>query len=134
MKNFLLASLLMVLFGCGDKVSDPPDNTDQILIGMWDSVTNSKTVCHERIRLNSDKTFWWFKDKVISSGSYARVQEGDASRLNFMFTDKASEIVKYTVSERDLYIERVGTTKVYARVPVSLANGVASLCPNDKSN
>ena len=132
MKNFLLMGLLIALFGCGEKVSDPPDNTDQLLIGMWDSMTNSPTVCHERIRLNSDKTFWWFKDNVISSGNYARVQDNGATRLNFMFTDKAWELVKFTVSERDLYVERVGTTRAYAKAPVSLANNVSSLCPTEK--
>jgi len=132
MKKFLLAGILVALFGCGEKVSDPPDNTDQLLIGMWDSVTNSPTICHERIRLNSDKTFWWFKDNVISSGTYAQTQESGTTRLNFMFTDKAWELVKFTVSERDLYVERVGTTRVYAKVPVSLANNVSSLCPTEK--
>jgi len=128
MKKFLLVGIMVTLFGCGERVSDPPDNTDQLLIGMWDSVTNKSTVCHERIRLNSDKTFWWFKDNVISSGTYAYESN---SRLNFQFTDKAWELVKFTVSDRELYVERVGTTKVYAKVPVSLANNVTSLCPTD---
>lgn len=133
MKKFLFMGLLLALVGCGERVSDPPDNTDQLLIGMWDSVSNSPAVCHERIRLNSDKTFWWYKDTAISSGTYERT--GDATntgRLNFMFTDKAWELVKFTVSDRELYIERVGVSRVYAKAAASLSNNISGLCPTEK--
>jgi hypothetical protein len=135
MRVFLVVGLMLLnLTGCGNRVSDPDDNTEQLLMGMWDSVTNNPTVCHERIRLNSDKTFWWFKDNAISTGTYAR--EGDqpnSGRLNFMFTNKAWELVKFTVSDRDLYIERVGTTRVYAKAATSLANNVSNLCPTENN-
>lgn len=131
-KMLLTCALLFTMFGCGDHVTDPEDTTRQRLIGMWDSITNTPDACHERIRFNSDGTFWWFKNNVISTGTWARGAGSEVTRLNFMFSAQAWEMVKFAVSDRDLYIERLGTTKVYVKVPVSLANTTASLCPSEK--
>jgi hypothetical protein len=128
-KIMVLAGLMLALASCGDRVSDPKDNTDQVLIGMWDSVSNSPSACQERLRLNSDKTFWWYKDRVMSTGTYGQEGAHGTGRLNFMFSNKAWEVMKYTVSDRDLYVERMGVTRVYARVSTSLAGETASLCP-----
>jgi len=124
MKKLLLVSFLF-LGGCGDKVTDAPDNTDSLLLGMWDSVSNTPSVCHERIKLNTDNTFWWFDTNVISSGTYGR----DKDRINFMFTSKAWENIKFSITDRELYMSRVGTSKVYTKVPLSTLN--ISPCPSE---
>lgn len=125
MRNLLLLMVSLVMFGCGNKVTDPTDNTDQLLLGMWDSVSNTPSVCHERLKLNSDNTFWWFDSTVISSGTYGR----DKDRLNFMFTTKAWENVQFSVTDRELNMTRVGTSRVYTRIPLSTAN--LSPCPSE---
>jgi hypothetical protein len=94
---------------------------------MWDSVSNNTDVCHERLRINSDKTFWWFEETVTNVGTYGR--EGD--KLNFMFTNKAWELVQFSVTDRQLFLVRVGKKKVYTRIPISVARS-SSPCPTEK--
>ena len=123
MKRLILSFLVsLLLWGCGDRVVDPADNTDALLLGMWDSVSNDATVCHERLRLNADKTFWWFDNKVVAAGTFGR----DEERLNFMYTNKSWEMIKFQVNERELYLTRTGLTRMYTRVPLT-AN--SSPCP-----
>lgn len=112
-KYFILLSLL--LLGCGDRITDPKDNTDDLLVGLWDSVHNDVTVCHKRLRLNSDRTFWWFADDKISAGTYGRGEDG----LNFEFTDQPWEIMKFEVTDRELKIRRLDETSLYVRVPMA---------------
>jgi len=131
-KLLLICALALSLFACGNRITDAEDNTRTLLIGMWDSVINTPDACHERIRLNNDGTFWWYKEGKIATGNWARGSGRDENRLNFMFTAQAWEMVKFTVSDRDLYVERLGTTKLFVRVPVSLANTTSSLCPAEK--
>jgi hypothetical protein len=116
----------LLLWGCGDKVTDPEDTTDAQLLGMWDSVSNSATVCHERLRLNPDKTFWWFDSKSTTVGTYGRNKE-EPPQLNFMFTTQAWELIRFQVTDRELYLTRTGMTRVYTRVPLT-AN--SSPCPD----
>jgi len=123
MKKLLVIFILLV--GCGDRVTDASDNTDSLIIGMWDSVSNTTAVCHERLKLNTDNTFWWFDTNVISSGTYSRNKD----RLDFMFTNKAWENVRFSITDRELYISRVGVSKVYTKVPLSTYN--VSPCPSD---
>jgi len=125
MKKVLTSFLILFCFSCGNKVTDAPDNTDSLLLGLWDSVANTSTVCHERLKLNADNTFWWFDAKVVSSGTYGR----DKDQVNFMFTTKAWENIKFSVTDRELYLSRVGISKVYTRVPLSTAN--ISPCPSE---
>lgn len=122
-KLILVCFLFPLLWGCGNQITEPPDNTMPLLLGMWDSVSNNANVCHERLRLNTDLTFWWFENNVISSGTYGR----DYDRLNFMYTNKTWEMVQFSVTDRELYLNRVGTTNMYTRVPVT-AN--SSPCPD----
>ena len=116
----------LLLWGCGDKVKDPEDTTDAQLLGMWDSVSNSATVCHERLRLNPDKTFWWFDNKSTTVGTYGR-SGSEPPQLNFMFTTQAWELIRFQVTDRELYLTRTGTTRVYTRVPLTVNS---SPCPD----
>lgn len=122
MKKVLIGLLLLFCWGCGDRVTDANDNTDSLLLGMWDSVSNNASICHERVRLNTDKTFWWYDGNAVSAGTYGR----DDNRLNFMFTNKTWEVVKFQVTDRELFLTRTGITKVYTRVPIASMN---SPCP-----
>lgn len=124
----LVFCVLFPLFfwGCGDKVVDPADTTDSQLVGLWDSVSNNATVCHERIKLNADGTFAWFNGKDTLAGSYAR---NEPHQLNFMFTTQGSELVRYQLTERELFLTRTGATRVYIKVP---ANTTTSPCPIDR--
>lgn len=126
MKKIVLIGFLFLFVGCGKTVKDPDDNTEALLQGMWDSVSNSAEVCHERLRINSDRTFWWFEETVTNIGTYGR--EGD--KLNFMFTNKAWEIVQFSVTDRQLFLVRVGKKKVYTRIPIAIANN-SSPCPTE---
>jgi len=126
MKRLLVLGLLLLLGGCGQRVTDAPDNTDALLLGMWDSISNDANNCHERLRLNKDKTFWWFEgSSPISVGTYGR----DDDRLNFMFTNKTWEVVKFEVTDRELFLTRTGTTKSYTRVPLAAVS--ISSCPKE---
>jgi len=118
----------LLLCSCGERIRDAADTTESLLVGTWDSVSNTKSVCHERIRFNSDKTFWWFQDNFISYGTYGR----ESNQLNFKFTNQAWEMVKFQVTDRDLYLERRGETTVYSKVPTSMSTKTTSLCPSDK--
>jgi len=125
MKKLLWISLVpLFLGGCGERVVDPADQTNEQLIGMWDSVSNNATVCRERLRINTDKTFWWFDSKTTGAGTYGR----DEDRLDFMFTNKAWETIRFVVTDRELYLTRTGRTSVYTRVPVTANN---SPCPTE---
>ena len=115
MKKFFVLLTTLLLLGCGDRVTDAEDNTDDLLVGLWDSVHNDSTVCHKRLRLNSDRTFWWFADGKISAGSFGRGEDG----LNFEYTDQPWEIMKFEVTDRELRIERMGVTSLYVRVPIA---------------
>jgi hypothetical protein len=119
----------LFLGGCGDRVVDPDDTTDAQLLGMWDSVSNSATVCHERLRLNPDKTFWWFDNKNTTVGTYGRSQS--EPQVNFMFTTQAWEVIRFQVTDRELYLTRTGTTRVYTRVPLT---SNSSPCPVDSTS
>jgi hypothetical protein len=124
MKKLMFAGVFLLLLGCGNRVSDPVDNTNDLLLGMWDSISNDASVCHERLRINSDRTFWWFDNRVTSAGTYGR----DDDRLNFMYTNKPWEMVKFVVNDRELYLTRTGLTRMYTRVPIT-AN--SSPCPTE---
>ena len=126
MKKFFVLLTTLLLLGCGDRVTDAKDNTDDLLVGLWDSVHNDATVCHKRLRLNSDRTFWWFEDGKISAGTYGRSPDG----LNFEFTDQAWEIMKFEVTDRELQIRRLDRTYLYVRVPMAVNH---SPCPSRKS-
>ena len=127
MRKVLLIGLFLLLGGCGVRVTDAEDNTDKLLLGLWDSVSNNATTCHERLRLNTDKTFWWYEgDKVTTLGTYGR----DDDRLNFMFTNKTWEVVKFTVTDRELLLTRTGSSQVYTRVPLAAMS--LSSCPVEK--
>lgn len=126
MKKVLLIGLLLLLGGCGDRVTDADDNTDKLLLGLWDSVSNNSTVCHERLRLNTDKTFWWYEGNGTTTlGTYGR----DDSRLNFMFTNKTWEVIKFQVTDRELLLTRTGSSQVYTRVPLAAMS--LSACPSE---
>ena len=87
MKRYLFVLFISFLFfGCGYEVVDAPDNTNQLLLGRWDSISNTPFLCHERIKFNPDNTFWWYESKTINFGTYER----DKDRLDFMFTNKAN--------------------------------------------
>jgi hypothetical protein len=125
MRKLIWASLIpLFLWGCGERVVDADDRTNDQLLGMWDSVSNSPTVCHERLRINNDKTFWWFDGKTTGAGTYGREED----RLDFMFTTKAWETVRFVVTDRELYLTRTGRTSLYTRVPVTANN---SPCPTE---
>jgi hypothetical protein len=128
MRKFLLTGFLLLSMGCGKTIKDPDDNTDALLLGMWDSVSNTTSVCHERLKLNSDKTFWWFAELATSAGTYGR----ETDKLNFMFTNRAWEVVQFSVTDRQLFLTRVGVKKVYTRVPLAIA-AANSPCPQDTS-
>lgn len=128
MKNFCLTLFsLLLLYGCGERIRDAADNTDSLLIGTWDSISNTSAVCQERIRINPDKTFWWFQDDSLYIGTYGR----ESNQLNFKFTNQAWEMLKFQVTDRDLYLERRGRTKVYTKVPESMSIKTSSLCPEE---
>lgn len=129
-REILVGFLFVLLCSCGERVRDAADNTDSLLVGTWDSILNSDEECQERIRMNLDKTFWWFQDSTVSSGTYGR----DATTINFKFTSKPWEMVKFKVTGRDLYLERRGQAKTYTKVPTSVSSHVTSLCPRDKRN
>jgi len=127
MKRLVFVFLFSLLLGsCGDVVKDPDDTTDSQLLGMWDSVSNNATVCRERLRLNPDKTFWWFDNKNTAVGTFGRDQS-ELPHLNFMFTSQAWEVIRFQVTDRELYLTRTGTTRVYTRVPL---NANSSPCPD----
>lgn len=127
MKIFIALLTSLMLLGCGDHVTDAKDNTDGLLVGLWDSIQNNKTVCHNRLRLNSDKTFWWFSGGQgdLGVGTYGRSADG----LNFEFTDQPWEIMKFTVTDRELTLSRMGDAFLFTRVPLS---ATYSPCPGNK--
>ena len=118
----LIFFLALVLSGCGDRITDAEDNTDALLAGLWDSITNDAWTCHDRLRLNSDKTFWWYSEGALSSGTYGRASEG----LNFEFTDAAWEIIQFDVTDRELVLFRLNQRLRFTRVP--MRSGI-SPCP-----
>lgn len=123
MKKSLIGLIFILLcWSCGERVVDPEDNTDSLLLGMWDSVSNNTTSCHERLRLNSDKTFWWFDKGATYAGTYGR----NDKELNMMYTNKPWEMIQFQVTDRQLYLTRTGATRMYTRVPLT-AN--SSPCP-----
>ncbi len=124
MKKIFVLLTSLLLMGCGDRVTDAKDNTDGLLVGLWDSVTNESTVCHKRLRLNSDRTFWWYVDGEISAGTYGRGEDG----INFEYTDQPWEIMKFEVTDRELRIHRLGVVYLYVKVPMAANH---SPCPSD---
>jgi len=120
----LIFFLALTFLGCGDRITDADDNTDALLVGLWDSITNNQAECHERLRLNSDKTFWWYFSNQISKGTYGINPDG----LDFEFTDRAWQIMNFSVTDRELRISRLNESLLFIRVP----KGADSPCPGEK--
>lgn len=124
MKKLLILLSAFLFLGCGDRIVDAKDNTDDLLVGLWDSVLNDSTSCHKRLRLNSDKTFWWYVEGDLAVGNYGRNSDG----LNFEYSDRPWEVMKFEVTDRELRIDRMGQISLYVKVPLT-AN--QSPCPSD---
>lgn len=122
MKKILCVLGLIFIMGCGDNVKDAKNKDDSLLIGTWDLVTNTATKCYERLTLNSDKTFWWYDAALMTAGTWER----NENTLNFQYTGRPWEIVKYYVDTRELSMVKVGIFKTFVHVPV---NGYVSSCP-----
>lgn len=121
-KGFLLLVGALLFISCGDNVRDAKDTTDQDLVSVWDSISNTPNKCYERLVLNSDKTFWWYSGGVMNGGTWG-ISE---ATLNFMYTGKAWEVVKFNVDKRELGLVKVGVYKTYVKVP---SQGYVSACP-----
>jgi hypothetical protein len=117
---FFIAGLFL-LAGCGDNVKDEKDKSEQQLVGVWESAGNTQTKCYERLAFNADSTFSWYVNPSVGGGTW---ENGDGT-VNFKYTGKPWEIVKFTVDNRELALAKLGVLKIYYRVP----GNYNSACP-----
>ena len=121
MKKILCTLSLLFFMGCGDNVKDAKNNDESLLVGTWDLVSNTSDKCYERLTINSDKTFWWY-NTTMSAGTWER----NDNTLNFQYTGRPWEIVRFYVDARELSMVKVGIFKTFIHVPVK---GYVSSCP-----
>lgn len=117
--RFLLV-LSFLLASCGvHEIRDKYDDTnDRLLVGVWDVVdANLKPdVCRDRLKLDADKTFAWFDGRISWLGTYGLLKD----QIDFRFTKKPMELIRFLVTDRELRLYRYGSEGVsYTRVPVS---------------
>ena len=112
---------LFLLAGCGDNVKDEKDNSEQRLVGVWESAGNTQTKCYERLAINADGTFSWYANPSLGGGTWEKTD----GTINFKYTGKPWEVVKFTVDNRELALAKLGVLKIYYRVPTNYN----SACP-----
>lgn len=126
-RGLLLGLVLLGLASCGTRtIRDPGDNIGP-LVGVWDSMGGNPAMCHERLTLNEDNTFWWFDKSGDFSGTYVLSED----QVTFLFAGgKPGEIVQIKVDAQLLEIFRAGVQTRYTKVPRNYADKVP--CPSDR--
>lgn len=114
----------LFLAGCGMRDSKPKDVTDQMLVGVWDSMGGDPEVCRERFIFGSDGSFTHYSSEGNQYGSYAR--NGD--NIDLTYAQKNAEHAPFSLeSGRRLSVFTQGDLKYFVRVPDSYAS--SKPCP-----